>query len=388
MTNDTMTNTAGALAPAHSSLLFDSEKFEVAQRAANMMARSILFPDHLKKNRKGEFDDLVAIANGVLVMNMADRTGEDALLIAQNIYIVGGKPGFGATYMIAKANQSGVFRGRINWKEEGEGDALVVTAFATLAETGEKVHAEVSMKMAKAEGWTKNPKYQTMPKTMLRYRSATALIRFYAPEVMIGGLPAKEDLEDELRDVTPRDVFDQAEPEKVSRGAPRSRTPKPVADAPAPTSPTAKAADLSAVPEAEIVATGPTDAAEPEPGAEAEPETAAEPEVVEEREPDPDVAHGGGALTAETTPETAAEPDLFGGKPEGFNAIRDLSQRAYQAWCEFVADVGECSRATALPEIQAFHEKLLEHLKEKHPAGYDEAMTLLSQRRAEILAAQ
>jgi hypothetical protein len=50
------------------------------------------------------------------------------------------------------------------------------------------------MAMAEAEGWTKNPKYRTMPDQMLRYRSATMLIRLFAPEVMMG-LPVAEEID-------------------------------------------------------------------------------------------------------------------------------------------------------------------------------------------------
>jgi len=52
-----------------------------------MLAMSPLFPEHL---RKGSMES--ALANGVLVINMAMRLREDPLTVAQNIYFVGGKP--------------------------------------------------------------------------------------------------------------------------------------------------------------------------------------------------------------------------------------------------------------------------------------------------------
>ncbi len=52
------------------------------------------------------------------------------------------------------------------------------------------------MKEAKAENWTKNPKYNTLPELMLRYRAATLLIRTHAPEVLHG-----MHMIEELRDV-------------------------------------------------------------------------------------------------------------------------------------------------------------------------------------------
>jgi hypothetical protein len=148
------------LAPAH---------FEHSQRVAKMFAASELVPPHLRGKMA---DCLIAYA-------IAKRTREEPLVVLQNIYFVSGRAGWSATYMIAKANRSGVFARRINWRVEGEGKNLRVTAFATLADSGEPVEATASMAMAEAEGWTKNP---------------TMLIRLFAPEVMMG-LPVADEID-------------------------------------------------------------------------------------------------------------------------------------------------------------------------------------------------
>jgi len=184
-------------------LLMDPDAFEHMQRVGGMLALSPLFPEHLRKGSKE-----TAIANGVLVMNMASRLNEDPLTVAQNIYFVGGKPGWSSSYMIGKANQHGVFKNPISWDLKGSGDNLSVTAFAELASTGKKVTATCDMAMAKAESWTKNPKYRSMPEQMLRYRSATFLIRLYCPEVMVG-VPAQVEVELDMKDVTPADALDK-----------------------------------------------------------------------------------------------------------------------------------------------------------------------------------
>lgn len=176
----------------------NEEKFVFAQRAAKLLAASQLVPAHLR----GRVEDCV------IALDIAERMNEHPMVVLQNIYIVSGKPGWSTSYMIARANKSGLFATRINWKVQGKGESLAVTAYATLAETGEVVEATVSMETARADGWTKNDKYKSMPETMLRYRAATLLIRLYAPEVMLG-LPAVsvEDLEVErMIDVTPRVV--------------------------------------------------------------------------------------------------------------------------------------------------------------------------------------
>lgn len=159
----------------------EAQHFGLMQRQARMFAMSPLVPQHLRNGTPEQ-----AMANCYIAMTIADRMGEDRMTVMQNIHIVHGTAGFKAQYMIARANSSGVFRDGIDWEISGEGQGLSVTAFATLAKTGKRVEITCSMAMAKAEGWTKNSKYQTMPEVMLRYRSATFLVRMYAPQVMLG----------------------------------------------------------------------------------------------------------------------------------------------------------------------------------------------------------
>lgn len=197
----------------YASPLMDVAAFDHMQRVGKVLALSPLFPDHL---RKGNLE--TSVANGVLVLNMAMRLNEDPLTVAQNIYFVSGKPGWSSSYMIGKANQHGVFKNPIDWRIKGtkKDGNLSVTAYGVLASTGKEVSATCDMDMAKAEGWTSNKKYQSMPEQMLRYRSATFLIRLYCPEVMVG-VPSTVELElGNMKDVTPDDFAfgaAQAEPE-------------------------------------------------------------------------------------------------------------------------------------------------------------------------------
>lgn len=172
-------NTTKALAPdgpTSGDIYSDGAALNHAWRVAQAFAAAQLVPKHLQGKPS---DCLIALA-------LARQLGESPLVVMQSIYIVSGKAGWSASYMIARANRSGVFKGRINWRVEGKGKDLAVTATACLAETGEEITFTCSMQMAEAEGWTSNKKYQSMPELMLRYRSATMLIRLYAPEVMLG----------------------------------------------------------------------------------------------------------------------------------------------------------------------------------------------------------
>jgi hypothetical protein len=165
-------------------LMWDSAGFEHAQRLAKMFASSVLVPEHLRGK----------LADVTIALLMARRLNEDPLIVMQNIHVIHGRAGWAAQYIIARANRSGVFKSRINWRTEGKGDGLAVTAFATV-EDGSEVSFTVPMQMARDEGWTKNSKYKSMPELMLRYRSASFLVRLYAPEVMLG-IPTIEEVED------------------------------------------------------------------------------------------------------------------------------------------------------------------------------------------------
>lgn len=159
-------------------LLWDPAAHAHAMRVASTLSVSGLLPEHFKGHP----------ANVLIALAMARRLREDPFIVLQSVHVIHGKPGFSAQYMIARANVSGVFKGPIRFRETGSGDTLGVTAYATLTETGDEVSFEVDMKMATAEGWVgrNGSKYKTMPKLMLRYRSATFLVRLFAPQVMLG----------------------------------------------------------------------------------------------------------------------------------------------------------------------------------------------------------
>ena len=154
---------------------------------ANALSRSTIIP----KAFQGQ------AANCFVALDMANRMGASPMEIMQNIYVVHGTPGFSAKYAIAMANKSGVFKGPIGFEQSGSGSSLCVTAFAIVRETGQRVEFTADMAMAKAEKWDSNPKYKSgLAALMLKYRSATLLIRTTCPEVLLGMHTA-----DELEDV-------------------------------------------------------------------------------------------------------------------------------------------------------------------------------------------
>jgi len=150
---------------------------------ASALSRSTIIPKAFQGNA----------ANCFVALDMANRMGASPMEVMQNIYVVHGTPGFSAKYAIAMANRSGIFKGPICFEERGSGANLEVEAYAIVRETGQRISFTASMAMAKAEKWDSNPKYKSgLASLMLKYRSATLLIRTSCPEVLLGMQTAEE----------------------------------------------------------------------------------------------------------------------------------------------------------------------------------------------------
>ena len=179
--------------------------FELAQRIASALSKSSLVPEAYRDN----------IPNCLIALEMANRVGCSPLMTMQNLYVIQGRPSWSSTFIIASINSCGRFS-PLRFSLKGEGMQRTCIASAIEKATGEVLEGpEVSMAMAKAEGWLgKNgSKWQTMPELMLRYRSAAFFGRLYAPEMLLG-MQAAEEVAD-IIDVTPQ----RAEPATGVAGA-------------------------------------------------------------------------------------------------------------------------------------------------------------------------
>lgn len=181
--------------------------FETGQRIAKMFAQSNLVPDTFKND----------IGGCLIALEMAQRMRANVLQVMQSLYIVHGKPSFSSAFLIACFNQTKRFT-PIKYEFEGkEGtDAWGCRAVTTDKATGEEIKSvKVTIGMAKAEGWwskkdrqgRETSKWQTMPELMLRYRSATFLIRTTAPEIALGFQTTEEVL-----DITDQATIVSSEP--------------------------------------------------------------------------------------------------------------------------------------------------------------------------------
>jgi hypothetical protein len=192
MTNEPQSNALAVHGTGQGlNLITNPAAFEHTWRVAKAFSMSQMVPPHFQGKPE----------NCMVALMMAEQLEINHLLALQNLTVIQGRPGFNAQFAIALANRRGPFRGPITWASKGQGDSLEVTAKAVLRESNEPVSVTVSMEMAKAEGWTKNPKYRSIPEQMLRYRSATWLIRLYCPEVLLG-FGTSDELEDTSKSVS------------------------------------------------------------------------------------------------------------------------------------------------------------------------------------------
>lgn len=168
---------------------FDLEGFELLQRVAKAFASSTLVPQQFQNN----------VANCMIALNLAERLKADALMVMQNLYIVHGRPGWSAKFLIATFNHCGRFTAvKYEFFGKPNTDEWGCRASSTELGSGEKiVGPDITIQMAKDEGWySKNgSKWKTIPQLMLMYRSAGWMINTAAPEISMG-LPTQEELHD------------------------------------------------------------------------------------------------------------------------------------------------------------------------------------------------
>lgn len=175
--------------------------------------------------------------NVMISVMVSNRLKIDPFTVMQNISVINGRPMFSTQFLIALTNNSGIFSEPIDWEVSGEGNQLTVVAYAKLRSTGKVVSEIASMQQAQDEGWTRNPKYKTMPVRMLKYRSASALIGLYAPQIKMG-FSTEEEVE--TIDAEPA-AIEKPSPQPVTELAEKIGTPRrgrptkkeiPIAEAP------------------------------------------------------------------------------------------------------------------------------------------------------------
>jgi hypothetical protein len=152
-------------------------------RAVNA-AKMICNAECLPENYRGKVAD-VAIA-----IDMANRMGVSSMMVMQNLYVVKGKPSWSGQACKALVEGTQRFRNirHVYTGTRGTDDrGCYITA--TYADDGAAAEGpEVTIKMAKAEGWygKTGSKWQTMPELMLVYRAYAFFARTFCPEALMG----------------------------------------------------------------------------------------------------------------------------------------------------------------------------------------------------------
>ena len=170
------------LAPAN--VWADAKQFNQLARAAQMLSQTQIIPQTYQGKPQ---DCFVAI-------EMATRMGVSPMVVMQNMYVVKGKPSWAGQACMMLINSCGKFRDvkHVYTGEKGtDNRGCYITA--TRVSDGEKIDgAEVTINMAKAEGWLSNPKWKNMPELMLAYRASAFFARVHCPEALMGVQVAEE----------------------------------------------------------------------------------------------------------------------------------------------------------------------------------------------------
>lgn len=186
------TNLVPASAENGAAVVAQSNGYEHCLELSRIYSKSGLVPQSYQDKPQ---DCFVAIS-------MAQRMDLDPLFVMQNLYVVKGKPSWAGQACIALINGCGRFKDvhHVYTGEKGT-ESRGCYVVATRVSNGEVVEGpDVTLAMAKAEGWTSNSKWRNMPELMLAYRSSAFFARVYCPEALMGIQMA-----DEVEDVAKSD---------------------------------------------------------------------------------------------------------------------------------------------------------------------------------------
>ena len=152
----------------------NSEQFQMAKQAAEMLASSSMVPAAYQNNPGSCF----------IALNTALRLRMDPLMIMQNLYVVQNRPSWSGQFAIALVNICPKFSA--TWFEyRNEEDFQKGVRMCAQLKTGQNVYGTwITPEMVKAEGWGK--KWQTMPEQMYKYRAAAFFARTECPEALLG----------------------------------------------------------------------------------------------------------------------------------------------------------------------------------------------------------
>lgn len=188
MENDETTAVAVAAETANTltvgNVWSDKKQFDQMLRAAQMLSQTSIIPASYQQKPQDCF----------VALEMASRMNLSPMVIMQNMYVVKGKPSWAGQACITLINSCGKFRDvkPVYTGTRGTDNRGCYFSAVRISD-GEKVEGtEVTLNMAKAEGWTSNSKWRNMPEQMLAYRAAAFFARVHCPEALMGAQTVEE----------------------------------------------------------------------------------------------------------------------------------------------------------------------------------------------------
>jgi hypothetical protein len=133
----------------------------------------------------------VALANATAAVLQGLTLGVDPLVALQQIYIIHGRPGMYAKFMVALVQA----HGHEVWTEDLSDTRAVVCGQRKGSSHVERV--AITMDMARKAKWTTNAKYQETPQDMLYARAAGRVCDRIASDVL-KGIASVEQIQDEV----------------------------------------------------------------------------------------------------------------------------------------------------------------------------------------------
>lgn len=156
----------------------NKDQFNQLLRAAQMLSQTSIIPATYQNKPQDCF----------VALEMATRMGVPPIVVMQNMYVVKGKPAWSGQACTMLINSCGKFADVKHIYTGVKGtDSRGCYVQATRISDGELITGtEVTLQMAKAEGWTSNTKWRNMPELMLAYRASAFFARVYCPEALMG----------------------------------------------------------------------------------------------------------------------------------------------------------------------------------------------------------
>ena len=163
------------------------ETFSDNWRIATQLAKSTIIPE----NYRGKPE------NVIIALGMAQKAGLDPFTVMQNLNIIKGKTSWSGSFCKTLIEKTKRFKDlELNYIGQKGTDSYGCYLSATRISDGKTINGpEVTMKMAKEEGWTTNKKWITLTDLMLAYRCQSFFARLHCPEAL-NGVYTSEEIED------------------------------------------------------------------------------------------------------------------------------------------------------------------------------------------------